>query len=128
VTFLVAETKKLPTQLRHCVERAGLTLKSLAKNLKSAQNMRLICVNFSSIHQRVKTEAWITLTFGFWALAATVHLLHNYGKDHDKFFEWVIEILVAAVFAASFGWHLQKYVSLHQMEKRGKLYTFTEEF
>lgn len=84
-------------------------------------------MNFSSIHRKARTEVWLSLTFGFWALAAAVHLAHNYGKDKDELHEWVLEILVTGLFATGFGWHLHKLVSLHKMEKRGKLHSFDKE-
>ena len=85
-------------------------------------------MNFSLVHQRIRTEIWLSATFGLWALAATVHLIHNYGKDNDTLLVWIFEILTAAFFAMSFGWHLRKLVTLHRLEKRGKLHSFDEEF
>ena len=84
-------------------------------------------MNFSSLHQTARTELWISATFGLWALASTIHLMHNYGKENDTFIEWIVEILVAAVCAAGFGWHVHKLVALHRMEKRGKSDSFDKE-
>jgi len=103
------------------VEKDGFALKSSTGNLKYVPTMKMICVNFSSVHQKVKTELWVSLTMGLWAAAATVHLLHNYGKDEDGFIYWVSEILIAGMFAAGFGWYLNRLVTLHRMEKRGEL-------
>lgn len=84
-------------------------------------------MNFSSLHRTARTEVWISATFGLWALATTIHLLHNYGKENDSFLEWVVEILLAGIFAAGFGWHVHKLVVLHRMEKRGNSASFDKE-
>lgn len=65
----------------------------------------------------------------FWAGAASLHLIHNFGKEKDDLRHWVVEILVAGAFATGFGWHLGKLVTLKRMEKRGKSESsFTQEF
>ena len=105
----------------------GRTLKSTAQTLKYVPNIKWISVNFSSLHKTARTELWISVTLGLWALASTIHLMHNYGKDTDSFITWIIEILLAAVFAAGFGWHVHKLVALHRMEKRGEPNSFNKE-
>lgn len=94
-------------------------LKSSTANLKCVQNIKLICVNFSSLHQKAKTELWVSLTFGLWAVAATIHLIQNYGRQNETLSE-IIQIVLASCFAAGFGWHLRTYAALHRMEKRGQ--------
>lgn len=49
-----------------------------------------------------------------------MHMMNNFGKDNDKLFNWIMEILLATLFAIGFGWHLHNLVALHRMEKRGQ--------
>lgn len=118
--YLTVRKKRLLAAWNLYVEKVGTKLKSSIDNLKSAPNIKWICVNFSSIHKKAKTEFWMAATFMFWAAATTTHMLYNYRRDKDNLLQWVIEILVAAVFATGFGWHLNKLASLRRMEKRGK--------
>lgn len=107
--------------------KAGSVSKSLTANSTFAPNTRVIYVNFSSIHQKAKTQLFVSLSFLLWALAIIVQIAHNYGKENDNIYVWVIEILLASLFAAGFGWHVQKYVCLREMEKRGKCDSFIKE-
>jgi hypothetical protein len=102
--------------------------KSSTRVLKSAPNIKWICVNFSSIHNKYRTELWVAATLGLWAGAVLVHSFNNYERIDGQLGMWIIEILLAFLFAAGFGWHLSKCVTLHRMEKRGKLYPSVEEF
>lgn len=95
-------------------------MRYMTKPLKSVPNTKWICVNFSLIHQKAKTELLAALTFLFWAGASTMHMMNNFGKDNDKLFNWIMEILLATLFAIGFGWHLHNLVALHRMEKRGQ--------
>lgn len=90
--------------------------------------MKWICVNFSSIHQQYKTELWVAATLGLWAAAVLVHSVENYERKDGSLTKWIIEIFVAFIFAAGFGWHLHKCYTLHRMEKRGKFHSSAEEF
>lgn len=101
--------------------------KSSTALLKSAPNMKWICVNFSSIHDRYRTELWVAATFGLWTAAVLVHSINNYERVDGNLGVWTIEILLAFLFAAGFGWHTHKCVVLHRMEKRGQLHSFGKE-
>lgn len=84
-------------------------------------------MNFSSIRQKAKTQIFTSVSFFLWAMAALVHLVHNFGREKDSLAIWIIEILIASLCAAGFGWHLNKAITLTEMEKRGKSAS-TEEF
>ena len=119
VTFQAARKRKLLVMLTAYDKRAGATLKSSTEDLKCVPNIKLIFVNFSLIHEKVKTEVWITVSFMFWALAAAWHLVIDFGKEKDNLTGWIIQILVAFTFATGFGWHTHKLAALKQMEQRG---------
>lgn len=128
VTYLNAKRKRLQGALKVYVEKVGLTLKSSISTLKSVPNIRWICVNFSQVHRKARTEVWTSLTFGLWAVAAAWHVALNFEKGEDNLFNWIVTILVAFFFATGFGWHLHNLVTLHRLEKRGKLRSSSEEF
>jgi hypothetical protein len=127
VIYLNARKKRLPAAWKRYVERVGLLLKSSVSTLKSAPNIKWICVNFSSVHRKAKTEVWAAFTFMFWAIAVALQLIHHFEKEDIYLVYVVIEILVGAVCAAGFGWHLNELVALHRMEKRGELRPLVEE-
>lgn len=101
-------------------------LKSSVQTLKSAPNIKWICVNFSLIHQKARTEFLTSLTFALWASATLLHVIENYGKENETLIE-IVQILAASIFAAGFGWHAKKLVILHRMEKRGELHPSRQE-
>ena len=76
-------------------------------------------MNFFSLHRTARTEVWLSATFGLWAIAATLHLIDNYGKENGTLSE-IIQILFASLSAAGFGWRLRNLVILTRTEKRGK--------
>lgn len=107
--------------------KAGIMWKSSVKVLKPVPNIKWIYGSFSSIHNNYRTQLWVAATLGLWASAVLVHSFNNYERIDGKLGMWIIEILLAFLFAAGFGWHLSRCVTLHRMEKRGKLNSSTEE-
>ena len=79
-----------------------------------ALNTRKRSENFSL---KIRTQILLSITLLLWGLAVALHLVYDFGDAKDNLVEWEIKILLANLFAAGFGWHLCKAVTLRRMEK-----------
>lgn len=82
----------------------------------------------SCLSQKIKTQFYLSVTFLLWGWAVGLHLIWEFNKQEDSLLAWIVEIFIASAFAIGFGWHLQKFFTLREEEKRGELYSHIEEF
>ena len=101
--YPIAKIKKPLLLLILCVKKGGAKLQSSTQSLKCVQNIRVIYVNFSSIHRKVKTEVWLSLTFMMWTLAISWHLISDFKNEEDNQVFVFLQIAAGFLFAAGFG-------------------------